>query len=262
MRALRLVLVTILIAGVAQTISLSSASATPCPSGGEQSDGPHEFWQPPDGTVQGIRAPLELKAGGDLCVGGSPLAFTATWIGIERDPSNQSVQQIGLLHQVNPISGYGEFCKWYAHDFPPYIHAYRCGQLTPETYYFFRVVEKGAGPTAHYFLDDCGTDSSYSNCTSKYLTDTVWDESMGLDMAESGYGTGCQSKIMGNSGDPANIGTDVNPIEGLLPGGAWTARDLIRWSQRAGQCGHYKFNSTTVHSTQNHTKMGYYDDRN
>lgn len=195
------------------------------------------------------------------CVGAGESAFAATWIGLEPAFQKGPVDQIGLLHMINPMTGFNEYCKWYAHDYPPKIHAYGCA-LTAETYYYFRVTEHGSSTSAAYYITDCGTSSSYSNCTDKYITDSVWENTYGVDMEEVDYGPDCQSRAMGTPGDPANIGTDANPIEGYRPGGMWSTRDLLYFYQVSATCGHYDYNSTTIPSTDQHTKMGYYDDRN
>lgn len=204
-------------------------------------------WYPSDGDVGGIRAPVNLRRDGSVCTGGPQLGFAAGWIGIENS-AGTSIAQIGFIHVYDPNLGVGKYCEFWAIDGGA-AHLYNCGAWGDDALLHF-MITKG---TSYYNIQDCGSGSGYSNCTSKNATQSIYSSAFALVSAETNYGrSGCTVHIMGTSADPQVEGATGDPIQGKHDGDAWGTKSL---TASGPVCSHYHQGAANAY---NHA----WDDRN
>jgi hypothetical protein len=96
---------------------------------------------------------------------------------------------------------------------------YSCG-FSDDAVTYFKIKSKADpddGNYRHFYLYDCGTDSTYNNCTAKDpgLRAINIDPTNGESVEESYHGgSNCGNRFMGWYGDPTVFGGSNGPIEG------------------------------------------------
>lgn len=172
-----------------------------------------------DGTVAGIRAPVQLRRQGTLCTPEiTDVPFTANYISLEDDHLGSStlgeIRQIGWYdYPANSPSGTSApFCKFYAVGMGA-GHGYECNHTDGQETNFQVDLYTDSLGNAHIEMLDCGS-SGWSACTPEavggvpnYLTATA--------VVETNYP--CQTVEPGSDpslvgGNPVNYGNSGYPL--------------------------------------------------
>jgi hypothetical protein len=218
---------------VSQLVGLRPALAVnpPCPS--FRTSAPFWLWTRSDVAVFGIRAPVQMRTNGLLCLPVSDLPFAAAWIGIQQEVGN-GITQIGFVHHYNS-SGVGVYCRFWAIGTGS-PHFYDCGGTPNGKYVFFKIKRYYDTPTRtyRYAVDDCGEAGGYGSCTVKSGSQAAYGNPEGIVAAETNYG--CTIRIMGSGSAPTHYGTSSYPVQGYVT--TWATRT---WSskQTEGDCTSY-----------------------
>lgn len=200
----RLLLSTLLVVGAAfYTPSAMAKPAIPadpqCPS--ENDVQVWGQWAPTNGIVNGIRAPVELRTDGLLCLNEPGFLPAVTeYIGIENSAATR-IAQIGFQHHFTS-GGVVENCRFWATGTgtPTF---YDCtGQTDHETVYFMIDTDVDQ----NYSIGDCGTDGDFDNCTQKSDSQAVFTSAFDLSSSEANYA--CTEQILGSNPDPVTFGNN------------------------------------------------------
>jgi hypothetical protein len=226
------------IAGLQLVLLPSPALAfSSCP-GANHYDFVSSAWYPSGGLAAGVEAPVQLRETGTVCSGGPTDSADSDWIAIEPSSGAQIVQ-MGFVHLYNSAISDEQYCRFWANGGGG-VHAYHCGNDVGGTFVYYKIIEffDVGTHTYLYDLEDCGPDG-YTSCTTRNSSQTAWTSSFGVVSAESNYGgSTCMTRIMGNDTHPANLGTDVNPIEWQASvGGSFATRSL---SSTNANCADYQ----------------------
>jgi len=116
----------------------------------------------------------------------------------------------------------------------------------------------------HYVLDDCGVNTgSYSTCTTKDSSQTVWDHPLGQSSVEEANGA-CGAHTFGASTDHERIGAPsggtILPLEGIADSDfTWTIRS---WGQQSdSSCADPPYHYA-LHQSNPSPGLDFYDTRN
>jgi hypothetical protein len=226
--SLAVVFITVgLLASQLTGIGPAFATATSsCPS--VSYNAPFWLWVKSANDVYGVRAPVEMRTDGGLCVpgSGSEDSFAAAWIGIQQQVGN-GITQIGFIN----LYGSG-WCRFWAIG-TGLAHVYDCGGTSNSHYVYFEINRYYDSPTRtyRYAIYDCGEAGGYGNCTAKDGSQAAYGNPEGVIAAETDYG--CTVQIMGTASSPTHYGTTSNPVEGFVT--SWLSRT---WGgkQTEGDC--------------------------
>lgn len=185
------------------------AYAAPCPANTHYD---FVFSQWNTTSAHGVQAPIQLRKTGVVCTTQGTDGFTAAWIGIQDNNSND-LAQIGFDHHYSTSAANDVYCRFWAIGTGS-PHFYDCGLNSGGTYIYFRIQRDPAGGTDYlYFIQDCGQDG-YGGCTTKNSSEIAFSSANAVAVgAETDWGTGCTQQIMGTSSLPVNVGTSANPTE-------------------------------------------------
>ncbi|HEY7146098.1 MAG TPA: hypothetical protein VH637_17810 [Streptosporangiaceae bacterium] len=180
-------------------------------------------WEPSNGVVAGVRAPIKIRKDGLLCSNTQHDSFVAIWIGIGQMHGDH-LAQIGFDHHYNK-DGNPIFCRFWAigTGFP---HYYNCKQIADDTSIFFKIESFQAGTSSLYKIQDCGTGGDFSNCTTENATQAAFGSARGETVSETDHG--CASFMLGATSDKVIFGNSNWRLVGNN-GATWGPRawDLI-----------------------------------
>lgn len=203
-----------------------------------------------DGVTRGVRAPLELRRDGHLCISGAgeEPAFVATWIGIQSDGSADLVQ-IGRMHVVMPGDTSATFTRFIAifvGGTETYFTYYDVNDSldTDGLYTYFQISTfYNAGAFKYYYdiADNCG--STYSHCEARYDGQSMFttpQTNSGEFETESDTSS-CSAELMGDTASPIYLGKTSgggDALQEMGSGGNWRTNGFNASSQFS--CPYYK----------------------
>jgi hypothetical protein len=197
------------------------------------------YWQPSNGDVGGIRAPINLRRDWELCTDSNDDDFMAVWIAIEQGTFNGNatgITQAGWIHERNGNGTASEDCRFWAIGIGV-SNAYDCTDSDNTTVYFRIDTYSAPGGDLFYNVDDCGTAGNFDNCTNKSASQDAYSSAFASPTSEVVHP--CQSVMLGSPGDTVDYGNDNWGVVGNN-GSGWDIRSWTAFNQ--GCTADYKMN--------------------